>query len=139
MGQNLAWQSVESSGWSKTSLLAWHWFCPSAVLGPNQLLSTLEHPEERLLHEAAQQQNMCAQSSLPAGPLQCLTSAWKASGSCGNVDQILPALFHRQSRWLLGCFALWTRSHDDHLIDSLSSRSQRMSNSWEGNTDRFPV
>lgn len=31
--------------------------------------------------------------------------------SCGVF---LPALFHRQHRWLLCCYTLWTRSHGDH-------------------------
>lgn len=51
MGQDTAWQSMDSAGSWKTSLLEWQGGGSSAALGASQLLSTLEHPEERLLHQ----------------------------------------------------------------------------------------
>lgn len=76
MGQDTAWQSIESTGSWKTSLLEWKGSCSSAALGISQLLSTLEHPEERLLHQEAQNNRTLAQTpqETVAG-IRILTSA----------------------------------------------------------------
>lgn len=64
MGQDAAWQSIASAGSWKTSLLEWQGGCSSGALGVSQLLSTLEHPEERLLHQEAQKNRTFAEIPL---------------------------------------------------------------------------
>lgn len=61
MGQDAAWQSIDSAGAWKTSLLEWQGGCSSVAPGPSQLLSTLELPEERLLHQGTQNNRTFAQ------------------------------------------------------------------------------
>lgn len=82
MGQDAAWQSIASAGSWKTSLLEGQGGCSSAALGISQLLSTLEHPEERLLHEEAENNRTFAQI-----PQETVAGIRILMSPRGDVDQ----------------------------------------------------